>query len=72
MTVAALDWTAIVIASIGATVAIVNGLGIALVLILIRTPSGMPLGKVAEQTHAVSHSTQMGVTSLVKQLNGDA
>lgn len=48
MFLAEVDTTAVILAGIGAVVAIVNGLGIALVYAHLRTPSGTRIGKQVE------------------------
>lgn len=72
MLVAAIDWTQVILAGIGALVAIINGLGIALVYLHIRTPSGDRIGRVAERTHDLSAADLAATTQLLGHLNGES
>jgi hypothetical protein len=67
---AAVDWTQVILAAIGAVVAVVNGLGIALVLARIRTPSGDRIGAIAERTEHLASASVTHTTHLVEALNG--
>jgi hypothetical protein len=65
---ASLDWTQIIIACIGASVAIANGLGILLVLTHLRTPSGKHVGALVEDVQHTALANHYRIRALSSEL----
>jgi hypothetical protein len=66
---ASIDYTTVIVAAIGAIVAIVNGLGIALIYTHIRTPSGTTIGKQTESVHHVALGNNYRLQTLTNELS---
>jgi hypothetical protein len=66
---ASIDYTTVIVAAIGAIVAIVNGLGIALIYTHIRTPSGTTIGKQTESLHHVALGNNYRLQTLTHRLD---
>ena len=67
----ALDWTLLINTTIITIGTIANGLGIAWVVRQVRTPSGDPIGAVAERTEHLVSAVTAHTTHLVEELNGE-
>jgi hypothetical protein len=56
MLLAVIDWTTVIVTSIGAAVTIANGLGITILYTHLRTPSGTKIGKQVEDVNHTARS----------------